>query len=969
MSDDPLENIENLSNYFDSMTEDVFYMKEKISNFYFPTKFKISFEGCHIAICKNGGLIGICKKKNFLDTQRNSKLNKNVLVMRQNGNIVSTIPITWNNNERYIVSFDFTDNEKLYGICYDGAIYKFDILLSKAKEKPTSQIFKQSKIYKAKFIEKGFIALTYDGTFYYVKEFKNIYPIALFQMHSLLEFSNEIDFVGIPASNSKSHKLELIFTNEKGNGIIHVMEQPEGFNYQILPLENSTDITINEVSILENYELEQYIKNSDDIININNDNNNNINDEEINNVIDTRNNKDNIGKIVAIAISPSYEKIALYNNEGKIYIFSSKFNKERKETFFKVNEELSESDKNEQKAIINLNNDNNYQFLFCGEDAIALSGQRFILIVNNLKKTLSYKIVEGEKFRAMQGGVFTKCISEIDGLRFITNDGVFFISKLDNDLYKISDPFSTNPAKDLLKAYKNDLMKEANSDKIIRDIYKSLSKSIMICANASANLFWVEKEDIDNKKQTQFFILKAAQLGKYFVDTKDFNYLKFNEICQSIRIINELRNNEKSPIFITYKEFREISLKQLIKNIMAQLNFKLAYVISKYLGYSTKKIYQKWAFCKIKKLSYNSTKEKQIILFNEIISELKNIKKISYIKLAKKAFNYKHNELGLKFLELEKSILVKIPQYLTHHKWDKALELSYETYDSDIIATALNEIVNYNMIDEEFIDKIKDIKNIRYSVIDYLKKNSPSYIDNYIEAQNDYEELMFVMLEKFFTSNKYKDKKKYIKKAQENQKKLDKNNINNKFYSLYLTELENSIEFKKNCIDEKSIIKKTYIEPFDNSIYDCYKLGVKENSFNWIEKQNKNYELNSKKMAVMRIRTMAENGKIDMVDKMVKDSSLKKLNLTPLNLAELYFDYKKYDLAVEYIRQMNNSDYFEYKVDMLLYMEKYEDALDVILSSKNMDRIPELVNEILNKKPNLEKIVKDLCTKYKVNLN
>ena len=43
------------------------------------------------------------------------------------------------------------------------------------------------------------------------------------------------------------------------------------------------------------------------------------------------------------------------------------------------------------------------------------------------------------------------------------------------------------------------VMKEANSDKIIRDIYKSLSKSIMICANASANLFWVEKEDIDTE--------------------------------------------------------------------------------------------------------------------------------------------------------------------------------------------------------------------------------------------------------------------------------------------------------------------------------------------------------------------------------------------------------------------------------------------------------------------------------------
>ena len=226
------------------------------------------------------------------------------------------------------------------------------------------------------------------------------------------------------------------------------------------------------------------------------------------------------------------------------------------------------------------------------------------------------------------------------------------------------------------------------------------------------------------------------------------------------------------------------------------------------------------------------------------------------------------------------------------------------------------------------------------------------------------------MLENFFTSNKIEDKKKYIKLAKEYQKKLDKTNINNKFYVLYLTELENSMRFKKDCMnDGRNIIKKSYIEPFDNSIYDCYKLGVKANEFRWIETQNKNYELNPKKIAVMKFRTMAENGKIDLIEPIVKESSLKKLNLTPLNLAELYFDYKKYDLAVEYIRQMNNSDYFEYKIDMLLYMEKYEDALDIILSSKKIDRMPELVNNILRKKPNLDSLVKELCTKYKVNLN
>ena len=119
----------------------------------------------------------------------------------------------------------------------------------------------------------------------------------------------------------------------------------------------------------------------------------------------------------------------------------------------------------------------------------------------------------------------------------------------------------------------------------------------------------------------------------------------------------------------------------------------------------------------------------------------------------------------------------------------------------------------------------------------------------------------------------------------------------------------------------------------------------------------------------MRIRTMAENGKIDMIENMVKESSLKKLNLTPLNLAELYFDYKKYDLAVKYIRQMNNNDFFDYKVEMLLYMEKYEDTLDVVISSKKMEIMPDIINDILNKKPNLQNLVKELCNKYKVNLN
>jgi tetratricopeptide (TPR) repeat protein len=98
--------------------------------------------------------------------------------------------------------------------------------------------------------------------------------------------------------------------------------------------------------------------------------------------------------------------------------------------------------------------------------------------------------------------------------------------------------------------------------------------------------------------------------------------------------------------------------------------------------------------------------------------------------------------------------------------------------------------------------------------------------------------------------------------------------------------------------------------------------------------------------------------------------TLKKLGLSPLNIAEIYLEFNKYDKAVEYIKQIIDNDYFDYKVDMLQYMEKYEDVLEVIISdkSKEPEKIKQLVDEIIIKRPDLKKKVEDFCLQYKVNL-
>jgi archaellum biogenesis ATPase FlaH len=122
-------------------------------------------------------------------------------------------------------------------------------------------------------------------------------------------------------------------------------------------------------------------------------------------------------------------------------------------------------------------------------------------------------------------------------------------------------------------------------------------------------------------------------------------------------------------------------------------------------------------------------------------------------------------------------------------------------------------------------------------------------------------------------------------------------------------------------------------------------------------------------MTLMRFRSLAENGKIVLIEDIIKNSSLKKLSITPINMADFYFEFKNYDLATKYVKLITHQEYFDYKIEMLKYMEKYEDLLEVAISSKNLDKIPDIINDVLKRKPELQNKVDELCKNYKINLS
>ena len=87
------------------------------------------------------------------------------------------------------------------------------------------------------------------------------------------------------------------------------------------------------------------------------------------------------------------------------------------------------------------------------------------------------------------------------------------------------------------------------------------------------------------------------------------------------------------------------------------------------------------------------------------------------------------------------------------------------------------------------------------------------------------------------------------------------------------------------------------------------------------------------------------------------------MGLSPINIAEIYYEFKEYDRAVEYIKQIKDGQFFHYRVEMLKAMDKYVDALEVIISDSEGEKMI-LINDILKKRPDLTKKAEELYSKY-----
>ena len=955
---------QNYEVYSQNYSENYYIVDKMTKNSYVQAN-KLNFKYLFVTICKNGGLIAMCKTPDYFISKDNP-LNKHLIVMHQDSGTVYKI---WNSDlftKRKLVGLEFNDKEQLYAFCDDGEIFKVDILRKQVIQLPLNYIQLQNeKILKVKPFEKGFIILTGAGTIFYLKDLKNKeesleFMVSLRDNLKIKEFQ-DCDFLAIPSEQTEKDSDEEILVMKPNQEGVYLIKKIKSSGTHFMAKSKKQDYSNMNINVLflNSSNIEKFDTKLHQIDN-----------EDLENQL---NENLRFGPISGFAISNSKKKIALYVSKKKsVYMFSSnipskgRLNFKKYQFKFEFDEFEPEDNIKEKNKILNFNNK---ELVFLNDDCVAICGGRWVVMVNEKGDTLIEEICnEKDKndISKTDDYVYCKSVSEVDGFRLLTKEEVSLFRKLPEDLKPVYNHFNTTPTKILLSSYEKYLAKDPFSNDELREIKDNLSDSIFCLAKAAGYLYWVEKEqDTHAKKELQTYFLKAANYGKCIFGKAEFNFDRFNNLLMDLRIINALRNYEKQSRFLTLEEYECLvsdSSDGILKKTMRQLNFKLAFEIAKFIGLPERDVYLKYAIKKIQKIEIEDSKEADEV-YSELIPMLKKLENISYIDIAKKCFKYKKFKLGKKFLENEKSSLVKIPQYLELKDWNKAIKLAIESNDINAITVVLDNVykveqetakIKDDAVNDQFVFYLAQYPNIKIQVINYLKKNNKlKTLQAYLIEIKDTEELFYFTVENFFQSKTKNEREEILKQLK--SYKFEKSD-NKKFFENYISDLESSLKFKKECL-EKGIYTKNDTTNFDNSIFDCFEKAI-PTEFDWVLKQNHNYfKLSNRKITILRFKQLFKNKKIDEIENIINKEGIKKLDISYVKIAKMFFDNGNREKALEYAQKENNELLVEEKVDILIKLEKYIEAAEAALKIKDRDKFEEIFDNKLGPKvkndPNL----------------
>ncbi|KAI9740267.1 MAG: hypothetical protein M1834_004845 [Cirrosporium novae-zelandiae] len=347
-----------------------------------------------------------------------------------------------------------------------------------------------------------------------------------------------------------------------------------------------------------------------------------------------------------VSVSPDGHSIALYTEDGTVWVVSYDFQ-------LKLTEYSSRA-RTIPKDV-----------QWCGDDAIVLAWEDEIHVVDVASGAAEKYFFDSH----------VHLIPDIDGVRLLTNDVCEFLQKVPDvtkDVFRVG---STEPSAVLLDTVEQLERKSPKANDNIQLIRPSLADAVDACTRAAGYEFTAHWQ-----KQ----LMKAASFGKSALEV--YNSDEFVEMCENLRVLNAVRDY-RIGLPVSYRQYLRLAPEKLIARLVNRREYLLAIRVSEYLRKPTDGIYVHWACQKVRA----STTDDETIS-SIIVQRISGKQGVSFESIARAAYDEGRMRLATELLNSEPRAGKQVPLLLEMEEDENALDKAIQSGDTDLVFFVLLQL-------------------------------------------------------------------------------------------------------------------------------------------------------------------------------------------------------------------------------------------------------------------------------------
>ena len=339
-----------------------------------------------------------------------------------------------------------------------------------------------------------------------------------------------------------------------------------------------------------------------------------------------------------ISVSPNGKFIALYTDDGKVWVISADFQ-----------DRLSEYESRVKTPPRDMQ--------WCGNNAVVLAWEDEVHLVGPSGAAKRYEY-----------DTFVHLLPDVDGIRVLSGEMCDFLQKVPDPLEEVFRFGSGSPGAVLVDAVDLLEKKSPKADDNIQLIRDDLDKAVDVCVQAAGQEYSVHRQ-----KQ----LLKAASFGKSVLDL--YNSDDYVDMTETLRVLNAVRFFEVG-IPLSYDQYVRLTPERLVQRLVNRQDYLLALKVSEFLHLPVDKIYVHWARQKVRS---SSTDEDSICA--EIVRKLEGKRGISFEEVARAAHDEGRRDLAISLLDHEPRAGKQVPLLLGVGEESIALDKAIASGDTDLV--------------------------------------------------------------------------------------------------------------------------------------------------------------------------------------------------------------------------------------------------------------------------------------------